>query len=195
MTTKGLQPGTPLLFMKVGTHANENLADILKRKKKEIQDGGFAMWGYGGSTCHPLSVVRPFAEMFQGRSEPIRLVMEEIDSHHFAEQIAADQYSVDGHEWIDIDTRVHQVLGSRYALFINNLRLDDIELPLEQSRVALGACEGRRGDEYVKGRVDKACLIYDPTQPQGDSTIKKIGLVADIVTPYAALLRNRSIQE
>jgi hypothetical protein len=195
MTINGLQPGAPLLFMKVGTHANEGLGDILKRKKKEIQDGGFAMWGYGGSTCHPLSVVRPFAEMFQRQSEPIRLVMEEIDSHHFAEQIAADQYSVDGHEWIDIDTRVHQVLGSRYALFINNLRLEDIRLPLEHSRVALGACEGRRGDEYVKGRVDKACLIYDPTQSQGESTVKKIGLVADIVTPYAALLRNRSINE
>lgn len=190
-----LQPGTPLLFMKVGTHANESLKDILDRKKKEIKDGGFAMWGYGGNTCHPLSVVRPFAEMFQGQPEPIRLVMEEIDSHHFAEQIAADQYSVNGHEWIDIDTRVHRVLGSRYALFINNLRLDEIELSLNQSKVAIGACEGRRGDEYVKGRVDKACLIYDPVQSQGESIIKKIGLVADIVAPYAGLLRNNPISE
>jgi hypothetical protein len=147
MTPTTLHRGAPLLFMKVGTHANETLDDILVRKRREIQDGGFAMWGYGGSTCHPLTVVRPFAEMFQSSSEPIRLVMEEIDSHHFAEQIAADQYSADGHEWIDIDTNVHRVLGSRYALFINNLRLEKIQLPLGQSKVALGACEGRRGDD------------------------------------------------
>jgi hypothetical protein len=190
-----LQPGTPFLFMKVGTHANESLTDILDRKRREIEEGGFAMWGYGGNTCHPLSVVRPFAEMFVGQSEPIKLVMEEIDSHHFAEQIAADQYSVNGQEWIDIDTRIHRVLGSRYALFINNLRLDEIKLPLSQSKVAIGACEGRRGDEYVKGRVDKACLIYDPGESQGESIITNIGLVADIVAPYAGLLRNKPTDE
>jgi hypothetical protein len=193
MTT--LQPGSPLLFMKVGTHAKESLQDILSRKRKEIEEGGFAMWGYGGSTCHPLTVVRPFAQMFQSHSEPIKLVMEEIDSHHFAEQIAADQYSIDGHEWVDIDKRIHRVLGSRYALFIDNLRLDQIDLPLEQSRVALGACEGRRGDEYVQGRVDKACLIYSPVKTQGVSIVKKIGLLADIVKPYAALLRNTPVIE
>lgn len=184
------QAGTPLLFMKVGTHANETLESILKRKTKEIEDSGFAMWGYGGSTCHPLSVVRPFAEMFQGQQEPIRLVMEEMNSRHFAEQIAADQYSIDGEEWIDIDTAVHQVLGSRYALFINNLHTESIDLPLSQSKVALGPCEGRRGDVYIRGRVDKACFVYDPAETQ-QLVVKKIGLVADIVEPYGAILRNR----
>ncbi|HMJ89617.1 MAG TPA: hypothetical protein VK530_07355, partial [Candidatus Acidoferrum sp.] len=111
------------------------------------------------------------------------------------EQIAADQYSVDGHDWVDIDTRIHRVLGSRYALFIDNLVLEDIELPLEQSKVALGACEGRRGNEYIKGRVDKACLIYDPDQSHSATSVKKIGLVANIVAPYAALLRNTPVND
>ena len=57
-----VQPGTGLIFMKVGTHANELLSDILKRKRQEIEDAGFALWGYGGNTCHPLTMVQPFAQ-------------------------------------------------------------------------------------------------------------------------------------
>jgi hypothetical protein len=36
--------------MKVGTHAQESLEDIIARKSKEIDDAGYAMWGYGGKT-------------------------------------------------------------------------------------------------------------------------------------------------
>ena len=49
-----VKPGTGILFMKVGTHANEPLADIITRKKKEIQDAGCSFWGYGGNTCHQV---------------------------------------------------------------------------------------------------------------------------------------------
>lgn len=189
-----LRPGSGFLFMKVGTHANEDLQSILQRKNDEITRGGFAMWGYGGGTCHPLTMVRPFADMFQDAGEPIRLVMEEMSSHHFAEQIVAEEYSVDGKDWIAINTEIHKVLGSRYALFINNLRHEEFELPLAQSKVAVGPSEGRRGNIYVQGRVDKACLVMD-TQPtpigEGESVSRPIKLVADIVHPYAALLRNK----
>lgn len=185
-----LEAGNPLLFMKVGTHANEDLTSIIARKTLEIERGGFAMWGYGGNTCHPVNMVRPFADEAQARGRPIRLVMQVMESKHFAEQIPADQYSVDGQEWVDIDTSIHQVLGSRYALFINNLRAESLEFPLAQSKVAQGPCEGRRGDIYIRGRVDKACLLYDPTSIV-PGTATNISLVADIVPPYAALLRNR----
>jgi hypothetical protein len=120
--------------------------------------------------------------------------MEEIESHHFADPIPADEYSIDGRDWKEIDTRIHRVLGSRYALFISGLRKEEFELPLAQSRVAIGPSEGRRGDLYIQGRVDKACLIFEPAlgadlNPAPPS--KKISLVADIVSPYAALLRNK----
>jgi len=46
-----LSPGQGVLYMKVGTHAQEPLEEIIKRKTKEIEDAGYAMWGYGGSTC------------------------------------------------------------------------------------------------------------------------------------------------
>ena len=188
-----LLPGSPLLFMKVGVHANETLEDIIARKSEEISKGGFAMWGYGGNTCHPLSMIRPFAVESERVHKPIRLVMEEIDSHHFADQIAADEYSIDGRNWEKIDTSIHRVLGSRYALFINNLREEEMELPLAKSKVAIGPSEGRRGDKYIQGRVDKACLVYDPSLdevPAQNQNTKHISLAADIIAPYAAILRN-----
>ena len=61
---KVVNPGDGILFMKVGTHAQESLDDIIARKSKEIADAGFAMWGYGGNTCHPTSMVQPFAEQY-----------------------------------------------------------------------------------------------------------------------------------
>ena len=73
-----IRPGAGLLYMKVGTHAQESLADIIARKTKEIERAGFGLWGYGGNTCHPSSMVQPFVEALAEKGEPIRLVMEEI---------------------------------------------------------------------------------------------------------------------
>src|SRR5438477_290714 len=51
------------LFMKVGNHANETWEQILERKRKEYDRTGRTFWGYGGTTCHPLGVVQPFARL------------------------------------------------------------------------------------------------------------------------------------
>ena len=56
-----IKPGEGLLYMKVGSHAQESLEDIIERKRKEIEDAGFALLGYGGNTCPPVSMVQPFA--------------------------------------------------------------------------------------------------------------------------------------
>jgi hypothetical protein len=187
-----LHNGSGFLFMKVGTHANEGFQSILERKRREIEEGGFAMWGYGGGTCHPITTVRPFAESFKMRGSSIHLVMEEMDSRHFAEQIPADEYSINGKEWKAINKSIHQVLGSRYALFIKDIREEDFMLPLTNTKVGVGPSEGRRGDIYIQGRVDKACLILDEVQrpEKEEGAARHIRLVADIVAPYAALLRN-----
>ena len=115
--TSIVQPGAGVLFMKVGTHAQETLESIIARKTKEIDDAGYAMWGYGGSTCHPQNMVQPFAKTFEQQGQKIYLCMEEMDSKHFAAQARAAQYSVNGIDWVDIHPQVN-VLGSRYALFI-----------------------------------------------------------------------------
>src|SRR5262245_53456497 len=91
-----VRPGDGFVYMKVGTHAQEKLADIVSRKRREIEEAGFALWGYGGSTCHPLSMVQPFAREFVKKSGRIYLCMQPMDSKHFAEKLRASKFSVDG---------------------------------------------------------------------------------------------------
>ena len=190
--TKILKPGAGLLFMKVGTHANEELKYIIGRKQKEIEDEGFALWGYGGNTCHPTTMVQPFAEEHAENGDPIVLCLEPMVSNHFAEPIRADEYSVDGVTWQKIPNRIRAV-GSRYALLIKDLQQSKFELPLSETEVAVGRSAGRLGSRYVRGRVDKACLnvrtapslLNDPNQKK----MIKIGLTAELVDPYAVFLR------
>jgi hypothetical protein len=183
------RPGDGLLYMKVGTHAREPLEEIFKRKVKEIEQAGFALWGYGGATCHPTSMVQPFAKTYEQRGAAIYLFMEPMESKHFAEQVRAEQYSIDGLTWQDIPSGIN-VLGSRYALVIKNLRGVDFDLALSKTRVAIGRSTGRVGSRYVAGRVDKACLEVTEDVASSDERNAHIGLVAEIVEPYAVFVRD-----
>ena len=138
-------------------------------------------------------MVQPFVKGYEKRGGVIYLCMEEMDSHHFAEQIAADEYSTDGVVWTPIPHGI-TVLGSRFALAIKDLQSSEFELPLTNTRVAIGKSMGAVGAKYIAGRVDKACLEVKelPAPSQKDSSVKKIGLVARIIDPYAVYLRNRS---
>lgn len=186
-----LKTGSGVLFMKVGTHAQETLDDIIARKRREIEEAGFAMWGYGGNTCHPISMVRPFAKQYEQRGQAIYLCMHPMTSKHFAEPVRASQFSVDGITWEDIPAPIN-VLGSRYALMIRDLEKDDFHLSLHRTKVAVGASIGRSGDRYVAGRVDKACLevVEDMAGQEPEEKVIQIGLVATIVDPYAVIVRN-----
>lgn len=188
-----LSPGAGILFMKVGTHAKEPLDEIIARKRKEIDDAGYALWGYGGSTCHPQTMVQPFAKTFTKKGGVIYLCMEEMESQHFADPVRADQSSIDGLKWDDIPAAVN-VLGSRYALVIKNLAREEFDLPLARTRVAVGNSQGRAGNAYIKGRVDKACLeIVDPkaANVEGEDPNIRISLIAQLQPPFAVFLRNR----
>ncbi len=190
-----LKPGAGILYMKVGTHAQETLDDIIARKTREIEQAGFALWGYGGNTCHPQTMVQPFARSFAERGQPIRLVMQKMDSKHFAHPVRAEEYSIDGIKWEIIPPAIN-VLGSRYALVINNLRKEEFELRLDRTRVAVGNSVGASGSKYISGKVDKACLevvsedaAIEETS-SADSSVRHIGLVAEIADPYAVYVRN-----
>src|SRR6266851_9530713 len=122
-----IKPGAAILFMKVGTHALEPLEKILERKTKEIEDAGVAFWGYGGNTCHPQTMVQPFARSFEERGATVYLCMHRMDSHHFAPQVRADEYSTDGITWTQILPAIN-VVGSRYALVIKNLHREEFDL-------------------------------------------------------------------
>lgn len=188
-----IKSGQGLLYMKVGTHAQEPLEDIIARKTKEIEDAGLAFWGYGGNTCHPQTMVQPFARKYERQGGVIYLCMQPMDSKHFAIQVPADEYSVDGSQWVQIPQGI-KVLGSRYALLIKNLRKEEFDLPLDRTKVALGNSMGAVGSKYIAGRVDKACLeITEESVPGGQVTAPvHIGIVAELVTPYAVYVRNRT---
>lgn len=189
-----IRPGAGVLFMKVGQHAQEDLETIIARKRKEIEQAGFGMWGYGGSTCHPQSMVQPSAEAFAARGEPIHLVMQEMTSRHSAEQLRADQYSADNFEWEDIPRAIN-VLGSRYALVISSLDRCEMKLPLDQTRVPIGRSMGRIGSRYLRGQVDKACLevLERPeSMNEGEPRDVAINLVAELKAPFAVFLRHNA---
>lgn len=186
-----VSPGTGIVFMKVGTHAREPLPEIIARKQKEIEDAGYAFWGYGGNTCHPLTSVQPFARDFAQRDGVIYLVMEPMESKHFAIPERADEFSIDGVHWQEVPAAIN-VRGSRYAMAIDSLDEDDFELPLGETRVAVGNSLGRRGDRYIRGRVDKACLeVVDDPVAAAEAPPVHIGLVARLIEPYAVLLRTQ----
>ena len=186
-----VRSGEGVLFMKIGAHAREALADIIARKLEEIRRTGFGMWGYGGNTCHPTSMVQPFAHSFAQRGQTIHLWMQEMKSNHFAEPSAAAEYSTDGIIWQKIPDTI-EVRGSRYALIIDSLSEERFSLPLDQTQVSVGRSKGRLGSKYVQGRVDKACLelVDAPQLPnQGNPVTAQINLVAKLRDPYAVFLR------
>lgn len=188
-----IRPGAGILFMKVGTHAQETLTDIIARKTKEIEDTGFAMWGYGGNTCHPRTMVQPFAEACAIRNTPIYLCMHQMDSRHFAEPLRANEFSVDGFNWEAIPSTIY-VKGSRFALVLEDLKQEEMVLPLANARVAVGLNKGRPASRYIQGQVDKACLeVLDAPLPDLKPEERReirINLVAKLKSPYAVFLRD-----
>jgi hypothetical protein len=191
-----LRPGQGLIYMKVGTHAQESLDVIIARKTREIEEAGFALWGYGGSTCHPETMVQPFVRGYEQRGQVIYLCMQPMESKHFAEPIRATEYSINGMNWERIHPAIN-VLGSRYALAIKNLRREELDLPLANTRVAVGNSMGASGSRYISGRVDKACLEISDEKgaPQETEPPVRIGLVADVVKPYAVYVRTETSKE
>jgi len=175
-----------VLYMKVGTHAQEGLSEIIARKRREIEQAGLSMWGYGGNTCHPTSMVQPFARSAPGR---IFLCMQPMSSSHFAEPLRAEEFSEDGMTWARIPDGIN-VLGSRYALCIGSLDSVAFDLDLARTRVAVGNSMGRSGSDYVRGRVDKACLEITANSADAEPSPVGIQLVAEVVKPYAVFLRS-----
>jgi hypothetical protein len=184
-----LKTGESFIYMKVGVHAKEPLQDIIARKRLEIANAGVAFWGYGGNTCHPLTAVQPFVKDVTQHGTAVRLLMEEIDSHHYAEPVRADSYSVNGIDWVKVPKPIN-VRGSRYALVLESLDEVDLAISLSDTKVGIGRLTGNQGSSYVKGRVDKACLVFSPVeQKSGEAESISLKLAARLAAPYAVLLK------
>jgi hypothetical protein len=186
--------GSGLIFMKIGTHAQEAIEHIVQRKRVELGSAGKIFWGYGGSTCHPIRSVRPFVYAYANVGKTVHLVMQKMTSRQFAEPDLAKEYSDDGVVWQPIPRGI-EVRGSRYAMVLGSLQDDSLFLNLNAIKVSMGPCRGRLASEYLRGRVDKGCFeVIAPAFDARDGyPLTKhrvsIQLTAKLVEPYAVLLR------
>jgi len=177
------------IFMKVGNHAGEDWDAILKRKRKELVDSGKIFWGYGGTSCHPINQVQPFARLTLKEQGQIGLIMESIDSHAGSIEVKAQEYSSDGITWEPIPDGI-LVTGSRYALILGKIEPIDLEVNLADFEVGVGPSRGKIADEYLKGRIDKACLKRrESGLVEIEPKIHKISFTANLIDPFAVLLR------
>lgn len=179
------------LFMKVGNHANETWEQILERKRREHDATGRIFWGYGGSACHPINQVQPFARLSIKEQGGICLVMEPIDSNADQDELPATEYSSDGVVWQPIPKGI-KVTGSRYAMVLDEIKPNDLDLPLDEYEVAYGPSKGKPACEYLRGRTDKGCLVKRAVSgviAPDDRIVRKVGFIAELKEPYAVLLR------
>ncbi|AZD05462.1 hypothetical protein C4K26_0021 [Pseudomonas chlororaphis] len=187
-----LENGQGVIFMKVGLHASESLEDIVKRKRREYEEAGSIFWGYGGSSCHPRTMVQPFGKSMQEEGKHLLIIMNEMNSKHAAPPVAATHYSKDGVDWEAVPRGI-EVRGSRFALVLDELRLDEFEVNLNDFEVGLGQSRGKAASEYLKGQNDKGCLIYHEPHvppPPEEQIVKRIGLIARVKPPFAVFLKN-----
>jgi len=178
------------VFMKVGNHAGESFEQILERKNREYRETGRIFWGYGGTSCHPLTQVQPFARTAVQQYGAVYLLMEPIDSKAEPEILPATEYSEDGVEWQPIPDGIH-VTGSRYALVLDEIIPGKLDLPADDFVVGVGPSRGKRAGDYLQGRIDKACLTYSGVRatPQSDDIHKLVKYRAKLLEPYAVMLK------
>ena len=135
------------IFMKVGNHAGESFEAILTRKnrererERERERAGCIFWGYGGTVCHPLMQVQPFARLYAKKQGCIYLFMEPMDSKANPDIEPAREYSRDGAMWRPLPEGI-SVIGSRYALVLDEIKPIDFEIDLEKYIVGIGFSTG-----------------------------------------------------
>ncbi len=182
-------PPADFVFMKVGSHAGETFEQILERKNREFQDTGRIFWGYGGTACHPLQQVQPFAKDVASKRGSIYLLMEPIHSTADPDLLPATEYSDDGVNWQPIPKGIN-VTGSRYALILDEIVPGQLEIATEEFVVGIGPSRGKFGSEYLQGRIDKACLTRSEKRAaEASKGQKKIGYMAKLLDPYAVMLK------
>jgi hypothetical protein len=181
------------VFMKVGNHAGETWEQILERKRRELERAGRTFWGYGGSACHPISQVQPFARLAVREHGSIFLVMEHIDSKGDPDLLPATEFSHDGIRWEPIPEGV-SVTGSRYALILDEIVPGQLDLPLDRYEVGVGPSAGKPAEDYLQGRTDKGCFVrtQKPRTPSlpPEKLVRKVAYLAKLKEPFAVLLRH-----
>lgn len=172
------------VVMKAGVHAAESWEGIVARKQAEEIAAGATYWGYGGTLCHPRTQVQPFS---RSAGEPIAVLMIRTPSDFLGPPTLAEAISEDGTTWDPVPEGAH-ITGSKYALVLRGLRRSDQVVDLGAYEVAIGPKSGTPLSQYLRSRVDKACVrladIPGPPWPV------QLVLRAELIAPYAVFLRD-----
>jgi hypothetical protein len=176
--------------MKFGYHAREGEDDIVKRKQLEFKNAGKIFWGYGGVICHPINQVQPFARKLSKKDINVFLTMSFTPSRPLMEGTIAKEYSIDGIKWDKLPNGI-TVKGSKFAIVCSDLINIKEKINLYKYNVAIGPSEGKNAGDYIKYRVDKGCLTKaaNTSLVENKSNIRDIELYAELVYPYAVLIR------
>lgn len=171
-----------VIVMKYGVHAKEEISSIIDRKLQEITENGYCFWGYGGTLLHPLNQVQPFCQ-----DEKVYLLLIPTPSSYLGEAKEARYYSTNQKDYKEMPNTIH-VLGSKYALVFDQLRRCDMDINLCDYEIGIGNSKGKKLNEYLNGRVDKACAIY-----VGGSNQEKmvhVDYIAELKKPYSVFVKN-----
>lgn len=166
--------------MKVGFHFEETWEQITERKQRELETAGVAFWGYGGSACHPVRQVQPFARTYG----QVAVAMLYTPSELRAPQIWAGEMSIDGTTWRPLPPGVKT--GGKWALVLSQLDVCEDELDLGDYVIAIGPSQGKAGTAYLRGQSDKACMRLHPT---GVSDKRRVVMRGALIEPWAVFLR------
>ena len=169
----------------LGHHADEGLDGILARKQRELRAAGQIFWGYGGPTLHPTKAVQPFARLWEAGEGAMRVLMATTDSRADPRILPAREFSVDGSTWEPLPAGA-AVTGSRYALVLDEIEPLSLNLDLGNFEVGIGPSRGRNAARYVRGRIDKGCLVTaQSSDPEHDRRLVSIRFQARLLAPYA----------
>jgi len=118
------------------------------------------------------------------------LLMQPINSNAHPDLLPATEFSEDGVEWKPIPDGI-EVTGSRYALVLDEIVPGSLDLRADDFVVGIGPSRGKRAADYLKGRIDKACLTYvgPPAAPRTRAVQKAVEFRAKLLEPYAVMLR------
>lgn len=180
--------------MKYGVHASESVAAIVSRKRRESAIAGVTFWGYGGTLCHPVNQVQPFAKAVVATNGAVYLVMSSTQSELHSDPWQGTIYSASKYEWQSLPTSV-EVYGSKYAIVCSDFSECKFDINLADYEVAVGASRGRNLSDYINGRVDKACasLIGEnkarSTRIEAKDKRVTITLIARVIEPYSVFIK------
>jgi hypothetical protein len=159
------------ILMKVGFHAGEEWNEIIARKQGEISSTGVTFWGYGGSACHPLRQVQPFAHQCEG---DVLVTMLWTGSRPLSPSRTADEISVDGEHWQPLPPAV-RITGSKWALVLGAYE------------IGVGPSGGKPASAYLRGQSDKACVRRSAVRTKPDP--RAVVARGQLAEPWAVFLR------